>query len=940
MTRSISILFIATILTLSSTVVAQPWNSLLPKEKVETNNITFFDMQQAFNDYWNPKNVIDGYYYVNGIKTKAGGWKQFKRWEWYWENRVNPITGAFPNTSAWEESKKISSSLNVEGSPSGLWKGSGPSTSPGGYAGLGRLNCIGFHPTDNNTMYVGAAAGGIWKTTDGCTTWNPKGDDIETIGVSDIVVLQTAGDDIIYVATGDKNGSNTYSVGVLKSINGGDTWQNTGLSFSAGEKKLINRLLVDPLNNNFMYAATSEGVYRSTDSGDTWGEIFTLEFADMEFKPGEPNIIYGSTKNGDIYRSADGGWSWNNVLSTSWGRRTEMAVSPDNPNIVYALIANTNSALYGIYKSTNSGSNFSIVYDDINLLGWDCAGGGTSGQAWYDLCIASDPNNGEVVYIGGINTWKSIDGGETWMINNHWSSTCSGSVITVHADKHYLAFQNNSSTLFECNDGGLYNTYDGGTSWNHLTNGMVISQMYRLGVAQTTHEDVITGLQDNGTKAMLNSVWTDVLGGDGMECLIDYSDENIQYGSLYFGEIFRTINHWTTSGRISNGISGNAGWVTPYLQDPNISTTLYVGYQDVWKSTNQGANWTKISNWNGDILKSLVVAPSNSIFIYAATSSSIFRTNNGGTTWTDITGSLPTWASYITYISVKYDNPNTIWVSMGQYNDYNVFESTDGGSTWTDISAGLPTLPTNCVIQNHQNTEQVDLYAATDVGVYVKLGDSIWAPYSADLPNVVVTELEIYYDDNSPRNTRLQAATFGRGLWESDLYSPTSILSADFEGSPTIGEAPLLVEFSDLSTGNINNWLWNFGDGEYSFVQNPTHEYVTPGNFTVSLTISSQCNTDSIVKTDYILIPVSLSENSSESIIVYPNPVTDNLHIIFPDIKSRNIILNNVDGKQVLWLSTNQKEEILDIENFSTGIYSLIISSDDDTISVIKVVKN
>lgn len=776
-----------------------------------------------------------------------------------------------------------------------------------------------------------------------------------------------------------------------------------------------------------------------------------------------------------------------------------------NSSIVYALIASSNSGLFGIYKSTNSGTSFTSVYNGNNLLGWNCTGNDNGGQGWYDLCIAADPNNASIVFLGGVNTWKSSDGGTTWNINNHWSSTCGGSATNVHADKHNLGFQNGSSTLFECNDGGLYSTTDGGSTWNHITNGMVISQMYRLGVAQTTSSDVIAGLQDNGTKAMLTSIWYDVIGGDGMECLIDYSNENTQYGSLYYGSIYRTTDHWNSSTNISSNITGNAAWVTPYVQDPNNSNTLFVGYEDVWKSTNQGNSWSKLSNWGGSTLRSLAVAPSNSSYIYTATTGTIYATSNAGSNWTNITGSLPTWASNITYISVKNDDPNTLWVSMGEFNNYGVYESTNGGSSWTDISAGLPLLPTNCVIQNRQNITQVELYAATDVGVYLKLDAANWVPFFDDMPNVVVTELDIYYDDVTPSNSLIRAATFGRGLWESDLYSitpppptadfdgtPTSgdapltvaftdlsidsvntwlwefgdnatstdqnptheyinpgdfsvtltvtgpggsdtlvktdyiVVSypapsanfegsptsgtapldvtftdlsvdsvntwtwdfgdggtstfqfpvhtyvtagtysvtlevsgpggsdimdktdyitvsdlapvADFMGTPTTGEAPLIVNFLDTSIGNINSWDWDFGDGDSSTDQNPAHEYMIPGNFTVSLTVAGPGGNSTEIKTDYILIPVGIGDNALEAIIVYPNPVTDKLHIKFPDARKRLITIRNLAGKQVLEYKANEKEEAIDIEQLSIGIYSLVIT-DGEVINVIKLVK-
>ena len=841
---------------IGSNTQAQQWKSHLPQDKVESGKLTFHDYQKAFNDYWGPKDVDRGYYIENGEEIKAGGWKQFKRWEWYWENRVDPTTGAFPTTSAYEELQKINSSSASQRSIDGQWVSMGPSTSSGGYAGLGRLNCIGFHPTDNNILYAGSAAGGVWKSTDGGSNWIAQANDIDAIGISDIVVLPTSGDDIVYIATGDRDASDTYSVGVLKSIDGGSTWANTGLTFTAGQNRLINRLLVDPINNNIFYAATSVGVKKTTDSGATWTDISSEVFIDMEFKPGVSNIIYGSTKQGDIYRSTDSGATWNATLSTS-GKRTELAVSANDATVVYALIASNNSGLFGVYKSTDSGSSFSVAYNGTNILGWNCNGGDSGGQGWYDLCIAADPLDENTVFLGGVNTWKSTDGGTTWNINNHWSSTCGGSATNVHADKHNLAFQNGTSTLFECNDGGLYTTSNGGSSWSHITSGMVISQMYKLGVAQTTTQDVITGLQDNGTKAMINSTWNDVIGGDGMECMIDYSDENTQYGSLYYGAIYRTTNHWSNSTQINGGISGNAAWVTPFVQDPNSSNTIYVGYEDVWKSTNQGNSWTQISTWAGNTLRSLTVASASSNYIYAATTGTLYGTSDGGSTWSNITGSLPTGSANITYISVKNDDPNTIWVSMSGFNSYGVYESTDGGSTWTNISTGLPILPTNCVIQNHQNTTQVELYAATDVGVYLKLGATDWTPFFNNMPNVVVTELDIYYDNSNPSNSLIRASTYGRGLWESDLYTASNVLGANFTANNTSIEVGQQVIFTDLSTGSPTTWNWAFTGGNpatYSGQTPPPVQYDTEGTYDVQLIVSDGTDTDTLTKVDYITV--------------------------------------------------------------------------------------
>ncbi|MCF8348450.1 MAG: PKD domain-containing protein [Bacteroidales bacterium] len=857
--------------------------ALLPNQQVKKAPIStednFFEMQKQFNDYWNPKNVVNGYYEENGVQKKAYGWKQFKRWEWYWQNRVNPTTGAFPDKRASDfYFKRDNSSTNRNAT--GNWTAMGPTSTSGGYSGLGRLNCIGFRTGDNNTYYVGSPSGGLWKTIDGGINWNVLTDDNAVLGVSDVVVIAgvSPSSDILYIGTGDRDGGSMWSlgggqwhdnnsVGVLKSTDGGATWSTTGLSFTSSQKETVNRLLLDTDDNNTIYAATSDGFYRTTDAGVNWSNLYSTEFVDIEFKPGNDQIIYGSSRWGEIFVSTNGGVSWTIAMDnySSGGRRIDLAVSPAQPTWVYAVEVNTSGGLFGVYKSTNSGVSYSLLYNTLNLLGNDCNGANSGGQGSYDLAIAADPNDANKLFVGGVNTWSSSDGGVSWTSSNMWTSSSTynscGSPV-AHADKHFFAYQLGSSTMFECNDGGLYKTSDHGSTWVHLGSGLEISQLYRLGVAQTTNSDVIAGLQDCGTKSMRSGTWTDVIGGDGMDCMIDYTDEEIQYGEYQNGGLYRTLNKWISSTLITSGLTGTANWVMPIAIDPNVNTTIYAGRQDVFKSTNQGTNWTQISSWNGSSLTELAVAPSNSNYIYTTTQSILYRTTDGGANWSNITGSLPTGSALITYIAIKDDDPNTVWVSMGQYDANGVYETTDGGATWINISTGLPTIPVMCVVQNKQNTTQTELYAGTDVGIYVKVGGGAWALYSDGLPNVVVNELKIYYNTTTPSLSRLRAATSGRGVWESELYSPpNSPPVADFMGDmqyPGIGQT---VTFSDLSSNVPTSWLWSFSPSTVTYVggtsatsQNPQVQFNAEGDYTVQLTATNAYGSDVESKNNYISV--------------------------------------------------------------------------------------
>lgn len=858
---------------------AQTWTKNLPQEKLANNEeFTFYEIQKAFNDYWDTLNVDKGYYFEDGIKQKAGGWKQFKRWEWFWENRVDPVTGEFPKTSAAEirqQIKRTGGSRNADGN----WLSLGPSTTPGGYAGIGRLNCVAFVDSDPLILYVGSPSGGLWKTTDGGDTWEVLTDDNDILGVSDILVYPgtSTSTDTVYIATGDRDGGSLSSlggdqahdnntIGVLKSIDGGTTWATTGLTFPPSDKKTVNRLLKYPGDSDIIYAASTDGVFKTTDGGSTWPILSSIaEFIDMEFNPTVPEKMYGSTRTGEVYTSDDGGSSWLKTLDVTDGLRVELAVSMDETDWVYAVVVSPSSGLEGIHKSEDEGETWVKIYDGTisghNLLGSKCDGTSTGGQGKYDLALAAKPDDALTLFVGGINTWKSTDGGSSWTISNMWKPDPCGAPV-VHADKHYFAYQPGTGDLFECNDGGLYKTTNGGTTWDHRGSGLVISQLYRLGVSQLTSNNVIAGLQDNGTKSMLSGTWDDVIGGDGMECFIDYTDDAIQYGEYIYGTLYRTTDGWSSSTLITTGLTGFGAWVTPFSIDPVTHETIYTARDTVWKSTDKGTSWAKISDFDaGGTFRSLAVAPSDPDTMYVATKTKIWATYDGGSAWTEKTGSLPVGSSNITYISVNSDFADTLWVAMGEYNTHGVYQSTDAGTTWTSISSGLPEIPVMCVIQNRQNTSEIELYAATDVGVYVKDGSADWELYSSGLPNVVVTEIEIYYDDSSPNRSRIRAATYGRGLWESELYSPAGAPIADFDADETTPLVDSAVVFTDISNNDPASWAWTFTPSTVTYLnsttstsQNPEVAFDAAGSYEVKLTATNAHGSDTEIKTDYITV--------------------------------------------------------------------------------------
>jgi photosystem II stability/assembly factor-like uncharacterized protein len=782
------------------------------------------------------------------------------------EDQIDPSTGAFPEKSAmqvYNEYMQANGAQTLNGTK-GTWTSLGPNSSTGGYHGIGRVNCVAFHPTDNNTYWIGAPAGGLWKTTDNGATWTCLTDDNNVLGVSSIIIPSDyATSNTIYIGTGDRDAWDNRSIGVLKSTDGGATWSTTGLSFSLASGNMVNKMIIDPNNNNVIIAATTNGVYKTTNGGTTWSTQLTSSvFIDLEYKPSNFNTLYGATKNGKIYVSTNSGSSWTQKLNT--GYRIELAVSPANANYVYAIISASNNGLQGIYKSTNSGSSFASVYSSSNLMGWKSNGSDVGGQGYYDLSLAVSPTNISKVIMGGVNSHRSTNAGSSWSCSNCWTAYSGynmGNHPVVHADKHNLVYRSNGD-LFECNDGGIYISTNDGATWTDKSNGLVISQMYKLSTSKTVANETITGLQDNGTKLLAGGVWSDVKGGDGMECLIDYTDVNTQYGTYTNGQIDRTTNHWVSTTDITPSAASSGAWVTPYIIHPTSHTTIYAGYSNVWKSTNKGTSWTQISTMSSsNKLRSMAIAPSNASVLYVADQTHIWKTTNGGTSWTNVTGSLPVSSSNITYIAIKSTSQTTAWVTMSGYNANCVFKTTNGGTSWTNISAGLPSIPAYSIVQDVTNTGTEALYVGTDLGVYYKEGTNNWAEYNTGIPKVRIGELEIYYNSNATNN-RLRAATYGRGLWEVELYaSGTNAPVANFGASSTAICTGDTVQFTDSSLYSPTSWSWTFTPSTVTYVNNtsdtsqhPQVSFSSAGVYTVSLTASNANGSDT--KTDTSLINV------------------------------------------------------------------------------------
>jgi photosystem II stability/assembly factor-like uncharacterized protein len=840
-------------------IFSQPWLYTYHKEFKTTDSVLRFkEQQQAFNDYWQNRTI-----------TKGKGYKPFKRWENMMEPRLKG-NEKLNSLALW-------SAINRSSAPpftdSIRWNFVGPGRTPylietNSLSGNGRLNCVAFHPTDSNTFYVGAPSGGLWITNDDGQNWRTTTDQLDAIGISDVVVSHSNPQQI-YIATGDGDAGDTYALGILKSDDGGETWNPTGLSLAETQNYYFRRLIMHPTNANTMLATSSKGIYKTSDGWQTYSLVQSGNFKDIEFKPGDPSYVYATSYNSSglakIYRSTNGGNSFAIISSgltlNNKVDRIELAVTPADPKIIYALASNaSNSGFYALYRSKNSGDTWTVVCDDSqqNLLGWTADGSDIGGQGWYDLSLAVSPKNSNSVIVGGVNIWKSINGGSSFSIAALWYNSAKADY--VHADQHFFAYSPLSNTFFAANDGGIYNTYNEGKTWTDVSNNLQILQTYKLGTSSGTSAKIICGNQDNGTFILDNTEWYQVLGGDGMECIIDPTNEDIVYGSLQNGSLYKSSDGGLNFQSIKPSPDLTGAWVTPFLISKQNTSVLYAAYKDVYRSNDAGSTWQKISNNLSTVaFNSLVVAPSNDEYIYVANSDNIYKTINAGTSWNSIKSGLPQLA--ITSILVSPNDPNKIWVSFSGFTENSkVYYSANGGSNWSNFSDSLPNIPVNHLTIRYNSNQE--MYAATDNGVFYRNADlQYWVDYSTGLPKVIVNELEI----TEPKNL-LRAATYGRGIWEAEL-PPVIESKAAFSVDISKGciNAPYKLTFTGSPDFDSLVWIHNASEIIYQSERHDTIiiSFATTGRKTIQLNHYYNDTLTSEIKYQYIEVNNSLEFNLS-----------------------------------------------------------------------------
>lgn len=676
----------------------------------------------------------------------------------------------------------------------------------------GRISDLAINPVDSDLVYAGGATGGVFKSTDGGWNWFPVFDDQAVLPIGDIA-LDPVNPDVVYVGTGEPNGghNNFSGGGVYKSTDGGTSWTLLGLE----NTHAIGRIVVDPVNTDNVFVAAvgayfapptpDRGVYRSTNGGLDWEQsLFVSDSTgaiDIVINPENPAILYvamwerirrpdhGTHINGPtsgIYKSTDSGDSWhelgafNGLPGDDEIGRIGLAISPSNPDILYALY-NDGTYVTGLYKTTNAGQTWFQV-DPTNQMN-----DGVASFSWYFGNVRVHPANPDKVFVLDVALMASDDGGQTWPRIYGYDYMY---FYNLHVDHHALEFfPDNPNKIINGNDGGLNISTDGGISWTKIES-LPVTQFYEIAIDYTNPQRLYGGTQDNGTMRTLTGAvddWQQIYGGDGFYTLVDYTNPNIIFAEYQWGGLGKSTDGGYSFSGATDGIDASepTNWSTPVVMDPVNPSVLYYGTNRLYQTIDGAEWWNPISpilapSTGGRLgtITTIDVAPSDPNVIYVGCdNSAVWVTADGGANWSDVSADLP--YRWVTRIAVDPTNPDIAYVTFSGLKwgspEPHVFRTADRGLSWSDISAGLPNGPLNVV--------RVDplyphfIYVGSDVGCFFSHNSGqTWAALGTGMPIVSVYDIKIH-----PLDYFLVAGTHGRSMYKINLWDVLLSIEDDDE---------------------------------------------------------------------------------------------------------------------------------------------------------------
>ncbi len=657
----------------------------------------------------------------------------------------------------------------------------------------GRIRAIVVDPHNANIVYLGSVSGGVWKTTDGGSSWFPLDDHMENLAVCSLV-MDPHNSNIIYAGTGE--GFNNYDYirgnGIFKSTDAGATWFQLS-STNIYSFFYVNRLAIDSTTNS-LYAATRSGLFKSTDGGNTFTNPASsaggncMDVIVNYTSPATIFAAFGLFSQSQIWRSTDGGITFSLNYQKSGMGRIVFAGSASNPSVAYASFMDLSTYGIGFMAYTNNSGN---SWNQISQIPGPSTDGNTTyvgKQGWYNNTLAVDPAKPGTIWAGGIDLWMSTNSGTDWYrITNAYHQ---GDLKPfVHADMHTLVFApSNRNIIYNGTDGGIYVTKDGGITWNAINNNLFITQFYSGAVAPAD-SIYYGGTQDNYTlKSTGGQSWNPILGGDGGVVQIDYNNPDIIYAEQPNFTFFKSTNGGAKFSYAQTGIPTNSSthettdrtlFITPFTMDPNNPSILIAGTYRLWKTSDGASSWSSLSTdltgdgsgSSGADISAIAIAKKNSSVIYAGcTNGKLWVTTDDGANWNERDNLLPN--AWNTKIAIDNSNSAIAYITFsGFLNNSKVFKTTDYGNTWSNISGDLPNIPVNCIFLNPYIKGY--LYAGTDLGVFSSTDDGTnWIQDNDGLANVPVMDLEFRGSD-----TTLYAATHGRGMFLTSLSKNVSLVN-------------------------------------------------------------------------------------------------------------------------------------------------------------------
>jgi len=726
-----------------------------------------------------------------------------------WESR--PI--AKPELDPWGE--------NVEGVP---WQSIGPTPTnsffPGSWGKTsGRINTIAVSPTNPNIVLIGGGTGGVWRSIDGGTTFTPVTDNQVDLAVGSIA-FAPSNSSIVYAGMGDKDDP-YLGTGVLRSTDGGQTWTrvSNGTLPPLGR---ISQVLVDPSNSNRVYVAQYAfqqgnglivgGFYLSTDGGVNWTMTLTGTAKDLVRHPTQASTLYLAVQNdfasgpsGGVFKSTNSGQTWQRIYTSPFGipDNIKIAVTPAAPENVYVL---NGKATARVEVSTNGGSTWS-----------NRAGNFDTQQFSYNCYLFVNPTDPNTIYVGTRDLWRSTNGGSTYTnITGNFTNVTnpnqySPATAKTHPDQHHFYISPSSpSTIYIANDGGIWKSTDGASSFTSLNNTLSLTMFTSYEMHPSDAARSYGGTQDNGTqKRTGGQTWREFTTGDGGQTFVDTLDGSIVYATYIGHTVFRYTNNGDTfsatigSNTVFNG--DRVGFYPPFVGN-ETNSNLYFGTYRLYVSTNRGASWTLPGGFTdltfGGVLSTIAVAKSNTSVIYTGASDGrLMVSTNGGVNWIDRTSGLP--QRFIKSITISPTDPNTAYVTVSGFVTGHVFKTINAGVSWTNISGNLPDIPINDLLIDPRPGNANTLYVGTDIGVFRStVGGTTWETFNNGLPPTIISEL-----DAQPGGI-MQVGTYGRGAFEINLNQTTSptiqFSSATFSVNENAGTATITVTRGGSSSGAVS----------------------------------------------------------------------------------------------------------------------------------------